>query len=71
MKSHEILIDDKTDLKKNDYTCLITVLFPFDESQPTLISEYNDLLEKYILKIHSKLDMLFILQNFIIHYFKK
>ena len=48
LKSHEILIDDKTDLKKNDYTCLITVLFPLDESQPTLRAEYNDLLEKYI-----------------------
>jgi len=48
LKSHEILIDDQTDLKKNDYSCFITVLFPFDESKPILRADINDILEKYI-----------------------
>lgn len=48
LKSHSIVIDDKNDPNKIDYSCSVTVLLPLNEHQSDLRSEYNALLQHFI-----------------------
>ena len=48
LKSHKIIIDDKKDSNKIDYSCSITIIFPFNENNQNLRSDYNTFLENFV-----------------------
>lgn len=48
LKSQSILIEDKKDSPKIEYSCSVIVLLPLNEYQSDLRTEYNNLLQNYI-----------------------
>lgn len=47
-KTIQILIENKNDQNKLDYSCSVSVLLPLNSKQINLIAEYNKLIQNYI-----------------------
>ncbi len=55
LRKFEILIDEKKESNKIDFSCAVSILLPLNENQTNIVAEYNQLIQNLI---YIKLDLL-------------